>query len=141
MSKVILFLKSNVKGYTRRDGVYVKPHDDKRVKRADPAHDPERIARMADGANRMQAHEDKVRSELAPKRDERYQRILEKQPEWEKLEGVDILRSPGSDFAAFPVNGRRDSRMWQVFNVKTREPITQLRKDDVRSWLVKRTED
>lgn len=31
MSRPILFLKSHVDGYTRRDGTYVKPHDDKRA--------------------------------------------------------------------------------------------------------------
>lgn len=30
MSQAILFLKSHVDGYTRRDGAYVQPHEDKR---------------------------------------------------------------------------------------------------------------
>jgi hypothetical protein len=34
MTKIFLLLKSMVQGYTRKDGVVVKPHSDNRVKRA-----------------------------------------------------------------------------------------------------------
>lgn len=70
-------------------------------------------------------------------REARYQKILFLQPEFETLDGIEILRSSGSDFAAFPASGKRNSRVWQIFNIKTREPITQLRKNEVVSWLVK----
>jgi hypothetical protein len=30
MSKIVLFLKAHVEGYTRKDGTTVKPHDDRR---------------------------------------------------------------------------------------------------------------
>jgi hypothetical protein len=36
MKPLFLLLKSMVQGYTRKDGVVVKPHSDKRVKRARP---------------------------------------------------------------------------------------------------------
>jgi hypothetical protein len=31
MKKLVLFMKSHVSGYTRKDGVAVKPHEDKRL--------------------------------------------------------------------------------------------------------------
>jgi len=61
--------------------------------------------------------------------------------EWEKLEGQDILRVPGSDFAAIPVTGKKNARVLQIFNVKTREPITQVYKNEVREWLAKKAKD
>lgn len=36
MKPIFLLLKSMVQGYTRRDGVVVKPHSDRRTKRAAP---------------------------------------------------------------------------------------------------------
>jgi ADP-ribose pyrophosphatase YjhB (NUDIX family) len=37
MGRLALFLKSHIPGYTKKDGTYVKPHDDKRQKAAQPA--------------------------------------------------------------------------------------------------------
>ena len=133
------FSKAHISGYTKRSGAFVAPHEDKRpAARQDPALDPQSLARMAAGANRLQAHEAKIRAEEAPRRDANYQRIIAAQPEWETLEGVEILRSPGSAYAAIPASGKRNARQFQVFNVKTREPVCQLKKDEVTGWLVNR---
>lgn len=113
----------------------------KPVQRVDPALDPERIARMAAGARRQHEHEERMRAKFAPEHERRYQQALEREPQWEQIEGIEVLRSPGSDYAAFPITGKRSSRVWQVFSVKMRKPITQLRKDEVRKWLARRDSD
>jgi hypothetical protein len=179
MKPIFLLLKSMVQGYTRRDGVVVKPHSDRRTKRAapdphqmilfpaparklirpnpfkgldpvkstgdlfggDPAHDPERIKTMAEGAHKAAEHEAAVRAADAPRREANYQHAVDRAPKLEMLDGVEVMRSPGSNYAAVPVSGKRSSSRWQVFNVKTREPITQLRKDEVSPWLLRMADE
>lgn len=172
--KPIIILKSLVAGYTRRDGVFVKPHSDKRTKRAeladgqlalfpapekkpvppspfkgldpvkatpdlfaDPALDPARIEAMAQGHRKAAEHEARVREADAPRREAAYQRALERTPQFETLDGVEILRVPGSKYAAFPVTGKRGARTWQTFKVDTREPVAQVRKDELSAWLAR----
>lgn len=61
-------------------------------------------------------------------------------PKWETLEGVDVLRVPGDDLAAFPITGRKNARVFQVFTVSSREPGCQLKKAEVYGWLSKNSE-
>lgn len=106
--------------------------------------DKEVIDKWAPGARRQRRQEVKRRQEHEKRRDtpgtpehEHYQKILRNQPKWEKLEGQWILRVPGRPVAALPVTGRKNSRNFIVFDIKKRDEITQLRKDEVVSWLVK----
>lgn len=175
---LLVLLKSMIAGYTRKDGVVVKPHSDKRVRRAapdphqmilfpspakkpippspfkgldpvtstgdlfaDPAHDPERIKQMAAGAAKHAAHEAAARAADAPRQEANYQKALDRAPKFETLDGIEILRSPGSKYAALPTSGTRSSRYWQVFNVHTRQPVTQVRKDEVHGWLSKMADE
>lgn len=63
--------------------------------------------------------------------------IAARQPEWTTIDGVDVLRVPGSKYAAAPATNRRNAAHWIVFNVDTREESCQLTRRDVRSWLVR----
>lgn len=63
-------------------------------------------------------------------------------PVWTTIEGLEdkgvsfpILRAPGSNYAAFPVYGRKSDSRFQVFEVKSRRLVCQLTKKEVRSWL------
>lgn len=64
--------------------------------------------------------------------------IQANQPKWDTLEGQLILRVPGSNFAAIPANGKKNSAKFVVFDVNTREEITFLTKKEVFGWLAKR---
>lgn len=65
----------------------------------------------------------------------------ENEAKWETLEGHAILRVPGQPLAALPCSGRKNSRVFQVFNVETRETECQLTNREVHSWLYKRAFD
>lgn len=61
-------------------------------------------------------------------------------PVWTEINGLDgkpapILRAPGSNYAAFPVYGRKSDARFQVFEVKPRRAVCQLTKREVRAWL------
>lgn len=64
---------------------------------------------------------------------------MENQPKWTKLEGQDILQVPNSKYAALPASGRKNATNFIVFDVKTREEITFLKKNEVYSWLTNST--
>lgn len=61
-------------------------------------------------------------------------------PAWDVVEGeIDgqyVLQVPGSDVAALPVSGRKNAARWTVFNIETREEVTQLKKSELRQWLI-----
>ncbi len=61
--------------------------------------------------------------------------IQNNQPVWTKLDGIGIYRVPGSVVAALPTNDKKSSKNWIVFNVKTREELTQLKKKELFAWL------
>ena len=68
---------------------------------------------------------------------QRSQAILKNQPQWEKLEGNWILHVPGRPVAAVPASGKKNSRVFIVFDLKARNEIAQIKKTEVTSWLVK----
>ena len=74
-------------------------------------------------------------------RTQRYQRIMERQPQWETLEGHAILRVPGEAIAALPTTGRRNAAQFVVFDVATRRELAYLKRDEVTGWLVLRALD
>lgn len=62
-------------------------------------------------------------------------KIEKNKPEWTKLEGHDILKVKGSNFAALPATGKKNAANFVIFNVKTREEIAYLKKKEVNAWL------
>jgi|GEM_PF-4712454 len=60
---------------------------------------------------------------------------------WTKIDGVDVLMVPGSDFAAIPASGKRNASNFVVMQISSREEITQLRKSEVTLWLAGKARD
>ena len=56
-------------------------------------------------------------------------------PEWVKIEGVGVYRVPRSKIAALPVNDKKSSPQWSVFDINTRKELTTLKKKEVFSYL------
>ena len=63
------------------------------------------------------------------------------QPEWELIDGVEVLRVPGGRYAAAPTSGKRGSSHFMGFDVQLREEICQLRKTEVRGWLIRTSQN
>ena len=110
--------------------------------------DEESIRRMAPGAVKRQGREKDATDEwhrrtLTPGTAEhrRHQDILSNQPQWETLEGQWILRVPGQPIAALPSTGKKTAANFIVFNVRTREELTFLKKSEVAGWLTLRAVD
>lgn len=61
--------------------------------------------------------------------------------DWDKLEGEDVLRVPGSKAVAIPNSGRRNAASFTVIDADTREVIVQLKKDELRPWLASNAEN
>jgi hypothetical protein len=60
---------------------------------------------------------------------------MENQPKWTTLEGENILQVPGSRYAALPTTGKKNAAKYIIFDVKTREEVTFLKKNEVNAWL------
>lgn len=93
--------------------------------------DTDSIVKMSPGAIKAQAAE-------KARRDAHHAKplTLPDQPVWDQHDGVDVLRIPGAKHAAFPVNGRKDAATWQTYHTETREAGPQLKKHEVRGWLL-----
>jgi hypothetical protein len=58
-------------------------------------------------------------------------------PEWTKMEGVEVLAIPGLDVVACPCNGRRNSAKFDMIDMAKGEFLCQLLKGEVAEWMVK----
>lgn len=83
----------------------------------------------------------KERTDPSSAFNKRVTRIEKNQPEWTTLDGILILQVPGSELAAIPNSGKKNAASFTIFNVKTRNEIVQLKKKEVRGWLVDRALD
>lgn len=63
------------------------------------------------------------------------------EPEWTKLKGQDILQIKGSKYAALPASGKKNASRFVIFNTRTREEITQVKKSEVSNWLIRKAKD
>lgn len=107
-------------------------------------HDSKTIEKWVPGARKLQDEEMQRRDEWHRLRttpgtaEYEYHQRLQRQPmpEWEQLEGQWILRIPGRSVAALPTTGKRNATRFVIFDINSREEITQVRKDEVRAWLI-----
>ncbi|MDQ2077540.1 N-6 DNA methylase [Marinimicrobium sp. ABcell2] len=102
----------------------------------DPALDPERVRRMAQGANQREERERQQREEWHKDSEQRLEAIEARQPTWQDFEGVQVMRIGEEPFVAVPATGRVNSRRFDIIDIRDRtEPVTQLKKSEVSGWL------
>ncbi len=99
--------------------------------------DSEAIKKAAPGAIRRANRERQNYDDSFKDYDNRMEELAKHQPEWLKLEGQLILGVKGQSVAAIPNNGKKNSRIFTVFDTETRKEMIQLNKDEVRGWLIK----
>jgi hypothetical protein len=107
-------------------------------KKLDPALDPERIARMAEGVHRAEAREMKRRAEWEKGHADRMAEIEKVPlPTWQSVDGVDVLRIGDFPHVAVPANGKKNSATFHIIDLRDRSDIvTQLKKVEVNHWLM-----
>lgn len=166
--RVALFTKAYVRPHSRRvngkvvqvggyeNKVVAKPKDVKRAtdgqnrdlfeqapapekeKKLDPALDPDRIARMAEGVHRAEEREMKRRAEWEKGHTARMAEIEKVPlPTWQSVDGVDVLRIGDFPHVAVPANGKKNSATFHIIDLRDRSDIvTQLKKVEVNHWLM-----
>lgn len=127
---------ARVKGY--RDSGKIKLSDIG----YDPALDPEKVKRMAEGARKHREFEEKKREEFLEQR--RHEQVVPT-PLWttladDKGEEHTVLRVPGSTMVAIPVNGKKSAANFVVMDAESRERVVDLNKKEVRLWLIRHAE-
>jgi len=104
------------------------------------------LARIEKTAKRGKSWSDKVsahRATVAPTLEANFNAscdaVIAAQPQWVKVEDVDVMRSPGSSFVAIPVSGRKNSRLWDIINLNDLSDIVcQLTSKEVCGWLTRK---
>lgn len=61
--------------------------------------------------------------------------IINNQPKWTKIDGVNVYHVPGSKIAAFPANDKKSSPKWVVFDIEARKELTQISKKELMQYL------
>lgn len=57
--------------------------------------------------------------------------------QWVEIEGVKVLRVANSKFVAAPTSGKKNSRKFDIINIKTQELVCQIWKGQVHNWLMR----
>jgi hypothetical protein len=88
---------------------------------------------------KMAKHREAVAPQLEANFNASYNAMMAAAPQWIKVEGVDVMQSPGSSFVAVPVSGRKNSRFYDIIDMKDRSDIVcQLTAKEVCGWLSKK---
>ncbi len=67
----------------------------------------------------------------------RYDAIMANQPMWQTVDAVKALRVGSRDFVAVPVSGRKNSKLFDIVNLKQRGLFCQLTRAEAIGWLVR----
>jgi len=100
--------------------------------------DAEAIRRMAPGARRRMERERRLHEEGL----ERAENRKRPQAEWERFEGLLVLRVPGSDYVAVPGGGRKSAQVFDGVDLRDRrDVVAQIGKREIYDWLRLKAED